>query len=139
MEKVRGIGGVFFKARDPAALSAWYERNLGLPMADFGAALFRVTPEDAKERAVTVFSPFPADTDYFQPSPSTFMINFRVDNLDRMLEHLRAAGAQVDAKVQVEPQGRFGWVMDPELNRIELWEPAPAEVAPALDVLEDLS
>ena len=119
MEKVRGIGGVFFKAQDPKALAKWYADNLGVPMEDFGAAIFRVTPQD--EGAVTVFSAFPADSDYF---PSRFMINFRVDDLDRMLEQLRAAGAQVDAEVQDGPQGRFGWVTDPEQNRIELWEPA---------------
>ncbi len=96
-------------------------------MEDYGAAIFRVTPADAKDGAVTVFSPFPADTDYFEPSPSAFMINFRVDNLDAMLAQLRAAGAPVDPIVQVEANGRFAWVMDPELNRIELWEPAPTD------------
>jgi predicted enzyme related to lactoylglutathione lyase len=124
MERVRGIGGIFFKARDPKALAEWYAQNLGLPVEDFGAAIFRVTSEDADQGAVTVFSPFPADTDYFEPSRSAFMINFRVDNLDLMLAQLRAAGADVHATIQVEPHGRFGWVMDPELNRIELWEPA---------------
>lgn len=124
MEKVRGIGGVFFKAQDPQALAAWYAENLGVPMEEYGAAIFRVTPQDAEQGAVTVFSPFPADTDYFAPSPSPFMINFRVDDLDRMLDQLRAAGAQVDPNVQAEASGRFGWVLDPELNRVELWEPA---------------
>ncbi len=127
MEKVRGIGGIFFKARDPKALAAWYADNLGLPMEDHGAAIFRVSAEDAADGAVTVFSPFPADTDYFAPSPSAFMINFRVDNLDKILNQLRAGGAQVDPIVQVEANGRFAWVMDPELNRIELWEPAPTD------------
>ena len=121
MERVQGIGGIFFKARDPKALAAWYQSNLGVSLEAWGGAIFRADDPSA----ITVWSPFAADTNYFAPSTASFMINFRVANLDRMLAQLRAAGAQVDANIQVEPNGRFGWAMDPEGNRFELWEPKP--------------
>ena len=117
MERVTGIGGVFFKARDPAALAQWYRANLGIEVeASFGGAIFAATGE-------TVWAPFPDDSSYFA---KPFMINYRVSNLARMLAQLRAAGAQVDEKVQTESNGKFGWATDPEGNRVELWEPAQA-------------
>ena len=115
MERVVGVGGIFFKAKDPAKLKAWYRDHLGLPIDEHG--MF------AAEAGPVVWSAFPADTKYFEPSQSSFMINFRVKNLHAMLAQLRAAGATVDEKVMEESYGKFGWVMDPEGNRIELWEP----------------
>jgi len=123
MERVVGIGGIFFKAKDPKQLKAWYREVLGLPMDEHGETMFG---EGA--RGPLVWSPFPADTTYFEPSKAPFMINFRVKDLHAMLAQLRAAGATVDEKVQEESYGKFGWVMDPEGNRIELWEP-PADDA----------
>lgn len=122
MERVVGVGGIFFKSKDPAKLKAWYRDHLGLPADEHGEITFGA-PGDA---GPLVWSPFAADTKYFEPSQASFMINFRVKDLRAMLAQLRAAGAQVDAKVQEEPYGKFGWVMDPEGNRIELWEP-PAD------------
>lgn len=124
MERVRGIGGIFFKANDPKALSAWYAQHLGVPVEAYGSATFKWS-EDAQPGAqgVTLWSPFPADTNYFAPSKAPFMINFRVDNLERMLVQLRTAGVEVDAKVDESEYGRFGWCIDPEGNRVELWEP----------------
>lgn len=123
MERVTGIGGIFFKAKDPKALRAWYKDNLGIDCMDFGAIL-KWQDDPRAGTAVTVWAPFDENTDYFAPSKSSFMINFRVTNLDGMREQLRRAGAAVDDKVMVEDNGRFGWVLDPEGNRIELWEPA---------------
>jgi predicted enzyme related to lactoylglutathione lyase len=123
MERVTGIGGIFFKAKDPKRLLAWYRDHLGIDASDFGA-IFRWQDDPRAATAVTVWSPFAEDTSYFAPSTATFMINFRVTNLDGMRAQLQRAGAAVDDKVQVEDNGRFGWVMDPEGNRIELWEPA---------------
>ena len=120
MERVLGFGGIFFKANDPAKLKAWYRDNLGLPVDEHGETTFTTPKEDAQS---LVFSPFAADTTYFEPSKSSFMFNFRVKDLKAMLAQLRAAGATVDEKVQEESYGKFGWVMDPEGNRIELWEP----------------
>jgi catechol 2,3-dioxygenase-like lactoylglutathione lyase family enzyme len=125
MERVLGIGGIFFKAKDPKALKAWYRDHLGVPTDEHGETMFSSSEEPG---AVLVWSPFPADTTYFEPSKAPFMLNFRVRNLHAMLAQLRAAGVTVDEKVQDEPYGKFGWVMDPEGNRIELWE-APARDA----------
>ena len=123
MERVTGIGGIFFKAKDPKRLLAWYKEHLGIDCMDFGA-VFRWQDDPRAATAATVWSPFPEDTEYFAPSKATFMINFRVRNLDAMRAQLKLAGAAVDEKVQVEDNGRFGWALDPEGNRFELWEPA---------------
>jgi catechol 2,3-dioxygenase-like lactoylglutathione lyase family enzyme len=123
MERVLGVGGIFFKAKDPKKLKAWYCEHLGLPTGEHGEVMFMTQADPGPG---TVWSTFPADTKYFEPSTAPFMINFRVKDLNAMLAQLRAAGATVDEKVQDEGYGKFGWVMDPEGNRIELWE-APAE------------
>jgi len=120
MERVLGIGGIFFKAKDPARLKAWYREHLGLPTGEHGQTLFS---SEADPGGSLVWEPFAADTTYFEPSQAPFMINFRVKDLRAMLAQLRAAGAAVDEKVQEESYGKFGWVMDPEGNRVELWEP----------------
>jgi predicted enzyme related to lactoylglutathione lyase len=123
MARVTGLGGIFFKARDPKALGEWYAKHLGLPVSDFGGAMFA---EDEKRPGCTLWTPFKEDTDKFSPSTKEFMLNFRVDDLHALLAKLRSAGVQVDAKVDDSEYGRFGWCMDPEGNRVELWEP-PAE------------
>jgi catechol 2,3-dioxygenase-like lactoylglutathione lyase family enzyme len=122
MERVLGVGGIFFKAKDPAMLKAWYREHLGLPVDENGETIF--APQGGPE-SFFVWAPFPADTKYFEPSKASFMLNFRVKDLRAMLAQLRAAGATVDDKVQEESYGKFGWILDPEGNRIELWEPAP--------------
>jgi predicted enzyme related to lactoylglutathione lyase len=127
MERVMGIGGIFFKAQDKDALCAWYRDNLGVPVEEWGLAIFSWKENDPRGDAHTVWSPFAADTDYFAPSTRGFMINFRVNDLDGMLAQLRANGCDVDEKVEASEFGRFGWVMDPEGNRVELWEPPPAK------------
>ncbi len=123
MARVTGIGGIFFKSRDPKALAEWYAKHLGLPVADFGSAMFA---EDEKRPGVTLWTPFKESTDYFQPSSKDFMINFRVDDLHALLDQLRGEGVQVDANVQDSEYGKFGWIMDPDGNRVELWQP-PAD------------
>jgi predicted enzyme related to lactoylglutathione lyase len=123
MERVQGIGGVFFKCRDKAALAAWYRDNLGIPVQPWGGASFSWSEHDAGGDASTVWSLFDADTTYFAPSQQPFMFNYRVGDLDAMLAQLRANGCEVDDKVEDGDFGRFGWVMDPEGNRIELWQP----------------
>ncbi len=117
-ERVAGIGGVFFRARDPAALRAWYAEHLGIDVLDYG------TTFTAHEGDQTVWAPFAADTDYFGTSGQHLMVNFRVGDLDAMLEQLRSAGVQVDDHVHEMEFGRFGWAVDNEGNRFELWEPA---------------
>jgi predicted enzyme related to lactoylglutathione lyase len=122
MERVLGLGGLFFKAKDPHALAAWYRDHLGVPIEE-GQTYGTLVSEGAGEQ--TVFSTFPATTTYFAPSEAPFMVNFRVRDLDAMLAQLRAAGARVDEKVEDHSYGRFGWAMDPEGNRVELWQPLP--------------
>ena len=120
MERVLGVGGIFFKANDPDRLKAWYRDNLGLPLDAHGYVAFETKGDPGP---CVTWAPFAKDTTYFEPSKASFMINFRVRDLRAMLAQLRAAGAVVDEKVQEEPYGKFGWAMDPEGNRIELWEP----------------
>ncbi len=123
MAKVTGIGGVFIKAKDPKRLAAWYSKHLGLDMDEGGVAL---RWKDGATKACpgsTVFSLFPADTTYFAPSRKAAMFNFRVDDLDGLLAKLRKAGVEVEGHTVETAEGRFGWVMDPEGNRVELWEP----------------
>jgi predicted enzyme related to lactoylglutathione lyase len=117
-ETVQGIGGVFFRARDPEALRAWYAEQLGIDMEDYG------TTFTAAEGDQTVWAPFAADTKYFGPTGQQSMVNFRVRDLDAMLDQLRAAGVAVDERVEEMEFGRFGWATDLEGNRFELWEPA---------------
>jgi predicted enzyme related to lactoylglutathione lyase len=120
MERIVGIGGVFFKARDPQALAAWYREHLGVPV-EVGQTYGTLKSGGAGEE--TVWSTFPADTKYFGPGPAAFMFNYRVRDLDAMLAQLRAAGALVEDRVEQYENGRFGWASDPEGNRFELWEP----------------
>jgi predicted enzyme related to lactoylglutathione lyase len=124
MEKVTGIGGVFFKAKDPKGLGEWYARHLGIDVQDWGGAAFNWGEGSADAPSgSTAWSPFAADTKYFEPSTAPFMLNYRVRDLDAMLAQLREAGVQVDEKVDESEFGRFGWAMDPEGNRFELWQP----------------
>ena len=122
MAKVTGIGGVFFRSRDPAALQPWYVEHLGIDVDDEGFVVFAWGGE---RRGGTVWAPFPADTTRFGQQ-SGWMINYRVDDLDGMLAALRSAGVRVDDTAGFEDaNGRFTWAWDPDGNRIELWEPAP--------------
>jgi predicted enzyme related to lactoylglutathione lyase len=115
VERVVGIGGTFFRAKDPDALRAWYAEHLGIDVQDWGGAVF--------EGGQTVWSIFAGDTDYFGPSGQQSMVNYRVRDLDAMLAQLRAAGVQVDPKIDESELGRFGWATDAEGNRFELWQP----------------
>jgi catechol 2,3-dioxygenase-like lactoylglutathione lyase family enzyme len=122
-----GIGGIFFKARDPEALREWYRRHLGLEIAEWGGVGFDPQLRSAAGRQATlVWSIFPAESPYFDPSSAPFMINYRVENLDEVLAALRAEGCAVDDRTESSEFGRFGWVADPEGNRLELWEPPAA-------------
>jgi predicted enzyme related to lactoylglutathione lyase len=120
MAKVIGLGGIFFKARDAAALGDWYAKHLGLDVDTAGFARF---DEDAARPGYTLWAPFAENTSYFAPSQQPYMVNFRVDDLDGLLARLRADGVTVDERVEESEYGRFGWIMDPEGTRIELWQP----------------
>jgi catechol 2,3-dioxygenase-like lactoylglutathione lyase family enzyme len=123
MKRVTGIGGVFFKAKDPKALADWYRTHLGLKVEAWGGAKFRWADGDADGTGVTAWNLFKQDTSYFAPSTASFMINYRVDDLHALLAALRAEGCQVEDKVDESEYGKFGWVIDPEGNKVELWQP----------------
>lgn len=126
MKRVTGIGGVFFKARDPKALGEWYRKHLGIDVSEWGGAAFRWA-DDSAGGGTTIWSPFKDDTAYFAPSTSPFMINYRVADLHALLAQLRAEGCEVQDKVEESEHGKFGWVMDPEGNKLELWQPPPGQ------------
>jgi predicted enzyme related to lactoylglutathione lyase len=124
MRRVTGIGGIFFKARDPKALAEWYREHLGMDVEDWGGVAFRWnSPENPTGIGSTIWSPFKESTDYFAPSEASFMVNFRVEELHGLLAALRAEGCQVVEKAEESEYGKFGWVMDPEGNKLELWQP----------------
>jgi len=131
MQRVRGLGGVFFKAKNPKSLAMWYRETLGVPIEEWGGAFFLWSRLDAANGAGTVWSPFSEETKYFEPSSKPFMFNFVVDDLDAMLKQAAAGGAVVDEKIMEEENGRFGWILDPEGNRIELWQPMCKPSSPA--------
>jgi predicted enzyme related to lactoylglutathione lyase len=118
MERVTGIGGVFVRARDAQALRKWYAEHLGIDVAGWGGAQLDWTPGGS-----TTWSIFEADTGYFGAPEQAYMVNYRVPDLDAMLAQLRAAGVPVVDRLEEGEYGRFGWAVDPEGNRFELWEP----------------
>jgi predicted enzyme related to lactoylglutathione lyase len=123
MRRVTGIGGVFFKAKDPKALADWYRVHLGLNVEEWGGVAFRWGEGHADGAGTTVWNPFKEDTSYFAPSKASFMINYRVEDLHALLADLRAEGCKVQDKVEESEFGKFGWVLDPEGNKLELWQP----------------
>ncbi len=123
MARVLGLGGLFFKTGDGAALRAWYGRVLGLEFAAWGGVVFTPDAAIAKPGAATVFSPFKAESSYFAPSDKDYMFNLMVDDLDAVLARCKAAGVEPLAPILDELNGRFAHIMDPEGRKIELWEP----------------
>ena len=119
MEKVAGIGGLFFRSSDPAKLAEWYQKHLGVERvpSDYDSMPWQT------EAGITVFAPFPKDNDYFGREEQQFMVNFRVHNMDAMIAQLEAAGIEVTAAPESQPNGRFARLHDPEGNPVELWEP----------------
>ncbi len=121
--RVTGVGGIFFKSTDPKTARAWYGEHLGLPLNEYGA-LFEFRDAHKPERKGSLqWGPFPENTKYFEPSRKEFMVNFRVENLDELLASLREKGIQMVGEVEAYDFGRFAHIMDPEGNKIELWEP----------------
>jgi predicted enzyme related to lactoylglutathione lyase len=126
MPRVRAIGGIFFKSQNPDALYEWYAKHLGIVGNPGEGTSFRWRrADDPSKEEMTVWSVFPASTEYFAPSNAPFMLNYIVDDLDSTLKELREEGVQVDERVEEYDYGKFGWIMDPDGNRIELWEPKP--------------
>ena len=122
MKRVTGIGGIFFKSKDPKALGAWYRKHLGLDVSDWGGAVFKWGGQGSPA-GTTVWSPFKADTEYMHPGTASFMVNYRVEDLQALLAVLREEGCNVVDKTEDSEYGKFGWVIDPDGNKIELWQP----------------
>lgn len=126
MAKVTGIGGVFLKSKgDSAALAAWYQQHLGMKLEDFGGAVLQWQDDKAEDGGLTVWALANKDSRWFSPSESSFMINYRVDDLDALLAQLRAAGVETVGGPESHENGKFAWIMDPEGNKVELWQPMP--------------
>ena len=126
MKRVTGVGGIFFKSKDPEKLYGWYEKHLGVGGSGAAPAIFHWREKEDPEKAgMTVWSIFPQASTYLDPSASNFMINYRVEDLDALLEALRAEGVQIDDKQDESEYGKFAWITDLDGNRIELWEPPP--------------
>jgi predicted enzyme related to lactoylglutathione lyase len=124
MRRVTGIGGIFFHAKDPVLLRGWYKKHLGIDVQDWGGAAFVWADADGKPMpGTTIWSIGAAGSDHFAPSGSNFMINYRVEDLASLLKALRDEGCNVLDKSDDSEYGKFGWVMDPEGNKVELWQP----------------
>lgn len=124
MKRVTGIGGIFFKARDPVTLRAWYQKHLGIDVQAWGGTAFSWADAEGKPTGgMTIWSIGSAEGDTFAPSQSSFMVNYRVDDLATLLQALREEGCNVLEKTDDSEYGKFGWVMDPEGNKVELWQP----------------
>ncbi len=120
-KRVTGLGGFFFKTKDPDNTKQWYKKHLGLPVDDYGCSFW--WKDNKGNDCSTQWSPFKDDTKYFQPSEKQFMMNFRVENLHELLATLKEEGVTVLGEIEEYDYGKFGWILDPEGNKIELWEP----------------
>lgn len=128
MKRVTGIGGIFFQAKDPAALRDWYKKHLGIDVQAWGGTAFSWADSDGNPmKGTTVWSIGAADSDHFAPSTASFMINYRVEDLATLLAALREEGCNVLDKNDDSEYGKFGWVVDPEGNKVELWQPPPGQ------------
>lgn len=123
-KRVTGIGGVFFKTKDPDAIKDWYKNHLGLDTNPYGCTFWWKDAEG--NECTTQWSPFKESTEYFKPSEKEFMMNYRVENLEELLAALKEEGVTIVGEMETYEYGKFGWIMDPEGNKIELWEPIDA-------------
>ncbi len=126
MAKALGVGGVFFKSEDPEKLGRWYQKWLGVPVEHPYGASFK--PESLPPGGMTVWAPFSGSTSYFEPSTRDYMFNLIVDNVEEALSQVAEGGAEIVGEIQDEDYGRFGWFVDPEGNKVELWEPKEGSV-----------
>jgi len=123
MKRVTGIGGIFFKCQDPEKIRKWYARHLGFKTDEYGA-MFESRQADAPEKKVYLqWSPFKQDTQYFEPSSKPFMVNYRVENLEKLVAELRKEGVEIVDDIETFEYGKFIHILDPEGNKVELWEP----------------
>lgn len=122
MKRVTGIGGIFFKSKNPNKTKEWYKNHLGLNTNEWGASFEWLHEDNPEKKGFTQWSPFAQDTNYFAPSDQDFMINYTVENLESLVEQLKAEGVEIIGEI-IHEYGKFAHIMDPEGNKIELWEP----------------
>ena len=122
-KRVTGIGGIFFKCDNPEMMKDWYSDNLGLVTNEYGSVFEFRQSDKPKQKGYAVWSPFPKDTEYFNPSSKNFMVNYRVENIEALVEELRSKGVRIVDKIEIYEYGKFVHILDPEGNKIELWEP----------------
>jgi len=122
-KRVTGIGGIFFKANDPEAIKAWYAKHLGLATDESGSMFEFRSADEPEKKGYLQWSPFSRKTKYFEPSSKDFMINYRVENLEKLLDELKEEGVQIVGEMETYEYGKFAHILDPEGNKIELWEP----------------
>ena len=128
MAKVTGIGGVFFKStNDHKKLAAWYSQNLGIQLEPWGGAILKWCDDKSEDRGITVWHVAEKNTQWFSPSSSSFMINYRVDNMTELLAALQQNGVEVLKGPESDDNGKFAWILDPDGNKVELWEPMPSD------------
>jgi len=124
MAKVTGIGGVFFKStNDAKALSAWYEKHLGIKLEEWGGAILQWEEDTAEDKGMTVWNVAAKETEWFSPSTASFMINYRVDDMKGMIQQLKEGGVEIFQGPESHENGKFAWIIDPDGNKVELWEP----------------
>jgi predicted enzyme related to lactoylglutathione lyase len=128
MKRVTGIGGIFFKCKDPESVKKWYNDHLGIKSDQYGGAFIWREDNDPDHKGYTAWSPFSDGTKYFSPSNKDFMFNYRVEDLEKLLEVLKKEGVEIIGEMEEYEYGKFGWIMDPEGNKIELWEPVDSKL-----------
>ena len=137
MKKVTGIGGIFFKCKDPNKMKEWYKTHLGLDTNDYGANFEWREAEDTTKKGSTTWSPFAEKTKYFEPSTKEFMINYRVENLEALVEELKKNGVTIVDAIETYDYGKFVHILDAEGNKIELWEPPKIDENKVINMSHD--
>ncbi len=127
MKKVTGIGGIFFKSKDPKKMNEWYKTNLGFDTSPYGTSFEWRENDDTSKKGLTQWNPFEESTEYFAPSAKDFMINYRVENLEALVEQLKSDGVTIVDNIEDSAYGKFVHILDLEGNKVQLWEPKDSE------------
>lgn len=127
MKRVTGIGGIFFKSKDPKVSRDWYTKHLGIASYEYGGVFEWNKANGEEGKGFTVWNPFDENTKYFDPSKKDHMVNYRVADLEKLLKVLKEEGVEVVGEMEAYDYGKFGWILDPDGNKIELWQPVDKE------------
>lgn len=137
-KRVIGLGGVFFKSKDPAKTKQWYQTHLGIESDQYGSKfLWKSANDEVEGTKITAWSPMAEDTDYYEPSKREFMINYRVHDLEGLLEELKKEGVELAGEMQTYEYGKFAWIIDPDGTKVELWEPVDGPISDGPAVISE--